>query len=646
MKSISLRRWWMIIGLASLLGNDLYGQNSFPSSGDAILGFGNKLKQTNSIYNLANLIWLDGSNFVGVGGINSNGIYMYNGNTMVLSVRGYNVGIGTDWASEKLEVTGTVKCSGILFPDNTRLTSANGVGGGSGQWTSITGGIFYSGGKVGIGKTPDYNLDVNGTIRCTQLMFPDGTIQSTAGGGGGGTSQWISSGSGIYYPSGTVAIGAHQAGANDIRMDLGGSITHTWNGGSDSRYILSSNGQLDLGFPVGWDAGALKLRGSSNGYAIITGGGAAVNGGEGELLFFTNSQNSSPQVVFRGSGNVGIGTASPAQKLDVAGAIAISGNSVIDVGRNVTAVGGTFNSLTVSGSSGLTLSAGPVYMGNNTAIWMKNASGTSGAIMFADASNNLNIGDYSNAFAGNLIFRTTGQTRMSVLANGNVGVGTMAPGQKLSVSGTIESTAGGFKFPDGTIQTTAASGGTGQWSTNGININNSNSGNVGIGTSSPSQKLDVAGSIAVSGTSVIDVNRNIVNVASGAFAGNVNVGGSVIIGNRTTTSYKLDIVGNVRANEVVVNTDGSDFVFEEGYGLMDLASLAEFVRTNKHLPDIAPADEMQKAGVGIGEMQTKLLQKIEELTLYMIDQEKRIQEQNRRIEKLERENEGLRSRTW
>lgn len=643
MKSVSLMRWWLIFCLASPLANELYGQNTFPSSGNANLGFGNKLTQTNSIGNLANLIWLDGSNFVGVGGVNSNGIFMYNGYSMVLSVRGYNVGIGVDWASEKLEVAGTVKCSGILFPDNSRLTSANGLGGGTSQWTSITGGIFYTGGKVGIGKTPDYSLDVNGSLRCTQLIFPDGTIQSTAGGGGGGTSQWITSGSSIYYPTGPVTIGTHQAGSNDIKMDLGGSITHTWNGGSDSRYVLSSNGQVDFGFPAGWDAGALKLRGSSNGYSIITGGGAALNGGEGELLFFTNSQNSIPQVVFRASGNVGIGTSSPSQKLDVAGAIAVSGSSVIDQGRNITAVAGTFDRLTISTSSGLTLSSGPIYMGNNTAIWMKNSSGTSGAVMFADASNNINIGDYSNAFTGNIIFRTTGQTRMLVLPNGNIGIGTTTPSQKLSVSGVIESTTGGFKFPDGSTQISAATGGASQWTTSGVNVYNGNSGNVGIGTASPSQKLDVAGAIAIFGTSVIDGSRNIVNVGSGAFTGNMAVGGNVIIGNRTTTSYKLDIVGNVRANEVVVNTDGSDFVFEEGYKLMNLARLAGFIKENKHLPDIPPADEMQKGGVGIGEMQTKLLQKIEELTLYVIDQEKRIEAQNRRIERLEKENVELRS---
>lgn len=79
--------------------------------------------------------------------------------------------------------------------------------------------------------------------------------------------------------------------------------------------------------------------------------------------------------------------------------------------------------------------------------------------------------------------------RMTVTTAGNVGVGTTTPAQKLSVAGTIQSTSGGFMFPDGSVQSTAATGGGGFWSASGINIFNNNTGNVGIGTSAPNAKL-------------------------------------------------------------------------------------------------------------------------------------------------------------
>lgn len=94
-----------------------------------------------------------------------------------------------------------------------------------------------------------------------------------------------------------------------------------------------------------------------------------------------------------------------------------------------------------------------------------------------------------------------------------------------------------------------------------------------------------------------------------------------------TPDYKLDVNGTMRAKEIVVNlNDGADFVFDDNYKLMNLNELDAFVQSNKHLPEVAPAAEMVENGVDMGEMQIKLLQKIEELTLYIIAQDKRITE--------------------
>ncbi len=428
------------------------------------------------------------------------------------------------------------------------------------------------------------------------------------------------------FPSyGDVMIGAYLGGSNNIRLDTRGTITHTWNGGTDHRFILSSNGQIDFGFPVGWDAGALKLRGSANGYAILTAGGGYVNGGEGLLLFFLN-QTATPQMAIRASGNVGIGTSSPTQKLEVNGVVKATGGILFPDGNIQTSAymgGGGETSQWATSGSNIYYSSGTVSVGQHMAgsndIKMDHITGTITHTWNGGSDNRYVLSSNGQNDFGFPVGWDAGALKLRGSRNGYV----------------IMTAGGGY-----------VDGGEGKLlfflnQTSTPQVAFRASGNVGIGTAFPSQKLDVAGAIAVSGTSVIDANRNIVNAAGGAFAGNMNVGGSVIIGNRATTSYKLDIVGNVRANEVVVNTDGSDFVFDDGYKLMDLARLADYIKENKHLPDIATAEDMQKSGLGVGAMQTKLLQKIEELTLYVIDQEKRMQEQNKRIEKLEKENAEL-----
>ena len=82
---------------------------------------------------------------------------------------------------------------------------------------------------------------------------------------------------------------------------------------------------------------------------------------------------------------------------------------------------------------------------------------------------------------------------------------------------------------------------------------------------------------------------------------------------------------NLRAKEIRVNTGWADYVFENNYRLRSLAEVEKFIKKHKHLPGIEKAAKLEKDGVDISKMQTKMMEKIEELTLYLIEANKKIE---------------------
>jgi hypothetical protein len=176
-------------------------------------------------------------------------------------------------------------------------------------------------------------------------------------------------------------------------------------------------------------------------------------------------------------------------------------------------------------------------------------------------------------------------------------------------------------------------------------------GSLGIGTPSPQTRLDVNGEITFGtnelyslftghaagaaikmGTSSSTWDRNMHlgfidnNRVFNSTLSLIHQTGYVGIGT-TTPDQMLTVNGAIHAKEVLVDMDIlADFVFNSDYSLMPLHKVEAFVKINKHLPEIPSAAEVKEKGLSMGEMQNKLLQKIEELMLYVIEQQKRIEQ--------------------
>ena len=263
-------------------------------------------------------------------------------------------------------------------------------------------------------------------------------------------------------------------------------------------------------------------------------------------------------------------------------------------------------------------------------------------------ANHLAAQTWSGATPGNIYY-----------SSGNVGVGTSTPTSKLHVDTYDAADALTFSA----IHWTGARYAMGIHTNAGFAVRETSSnlnlflisptGNVGIGTVTPTSKLNVDTYDAADAITVSALHWTGARYAMGIHtnasftiretSGNLNLltispTGNVLIGktSQVNTNYKLDVNGSARANEVVVNTTGADFVFDKDYELRPLEEVEKFVEQNKHLPEIESAKEMEENGLELGKMDMKLLQKIEELTLYVIDLKKEVKEMKEENQKLQK----------
>jgi hypothetical protein len=164
----------------------------------------------------------------------------------------------------------------------------------------------------------------------------------------------------------------------------------------------------------------------------------------------------------------------------------------------------------------------------------------------------------------------------------------------------------------------------------------------------PVQIPDNGGLLEIRGmsftTGITDVYLDYITVIEGDARGfyssefSVNGKGNVGIGTIDPKSYKLAVNGNVHAREVQVDiANWPDYVFNPVYQLMPLAQVKEFIDANHHLPEMPSDKEIAKEGIRLGEINKLLTKKIEELTLYLIEKDKKEKEQEERLLRIEKE---------
>ncbi len=122
------------------------------------------------------------------------------------------------------------------------------------------------------------------------------------------------------------------------------------------------------------------------------------------------------------------------------------------------------------------------------------------------------------------------------------------------------------------------------------------------------------------------------------FPDGITVGTGVTIPSGST--YKMAISGGIITEKVRVATNGTtfwaDFVFDKNYKLRPLSEVEKFIKTNQHLPEIPSTTDVTKNGIDLAETQALLLQKVEELTLYLIHQNKKIERLEKKVKVLNR----------
>ncbi|MCF2873363.1 MULTISPECIES: hypothetical protein [unclassified Tenacibaculum] len=544
------------------------------------------------------------------------------------------------------------------------------------QWNSTgnnltTGSVTIQGGSVGEHFKRRFNYNGGGWAR--DLIEFENSLMSSGSfrvGSYGGSTDYVYTylGYGNYgdiknlriYPNGNTTFGG-DVGIGTTSPEAKLHIRKANTGQTSFLRLTNSNGAIndtaDIDFSVTSAVNIPTARIS----AIRMATGALT-----DLTFSSYNAGLKERMRIDSNGNVGIGTTSPSVRLDISD----NKEDYVSVIEN-SGVGNAKSTLWLKTKSTWTSS-----------IPLKITKGTDDKAIFQVGANQIRIGE-----------GTINQSDETFLLQGNFRLGNGGTYDDLvfKTGSAFSGTNGVFEIAPKTVPGSGIAKQTTYFKnaehSSGKTIHNVVvDGKVGIGTNSPSEKLEIVDSNAslrirstnsannsslkldwginhgyhisynpntavtyfdskhnaISNTPYGDVlfRRNVDNVMKETFVIKGN-SGHVGIGTVDPGAWKLAVNGNIRAKEIKVETGWSDFVFYDDYKLPTLEEVENHIKEKGHLKDIPSAKEVADNGIFLGEMDSKLLQKIEELTLYTIEQEKKIKALEKQVQENKKQNSKI-----